>query len=68
VVKKRKNPCPFSEDKLNVTIGKGKFVLCLTEHHAMKTYVELDEKLHAFLTSVLDGSKQPASRPGGSTP
>jgi hypothetical protein len=42
----------------------------LTEHHAMKAYwgggVKI--RLHAFLTSALDGGERPASRPCRFTP
>jgi len=31
-------------------------ILCLTKHHAMKTYWEVEVELHAFLTLALDGS------------
>jgi hypothetical protein len=29
--------------------------LCLTKHHARKTYGEVEEWLHVFLTAALDG-------------
>jgi hypothetical protein len=42
--------------------NKVKLSLCLTKHHAMKTYVGMEVSIHAFLT--LDGSEWWASRPG----
>jgi hypothetical protein len=33
---------------------KVKFFLCLTKHHAMKTYWGVEVQLHAFLTSALE--------------
>jgi hypothetical protein len=50
--------------------GKSKFVLCffLTEHHAMEAYWGVEVKLHAFLTSALDGDEWSASRLGRFTP
>jgi hypothetical protein len=49
---------------------KGKKVksLCLTKHHAMKTYWEVEVQLHASLTSALDGGEWLASRPDSFTP
>jgi hypothetical protein len=41
-----------------------KLHLCWTEHHAMKTYEELEVQLHAFFNSVLDGGVWLDSRPG----
>jgi hypothetical protein len=38
--------------------------LCLTKHHAMKTYWRVDIQRHAFLTSALDGDEWSASRRG----
>jgi hypothetical protein len=35
-------------------VKKVKLSLCLTKHHAMKTYWGVEEELHAFLTSILD--------------
>jgi hypothetical protein len=32
-----------------------KMSLCLTKHHAMKTYWGLEVYLHALLTAALDG-------------
>jgi hypothetical protein len=55
----------------SVTGGKGKKVklsLCLTKHHAMKTYWGMEVYLHAFLTSALDGGEWSASRPSRFTP
>jgi hypothetical protein len=43
---------------------KVKLSLCLTKHHAMKTYLGVEVKLHAFLTSALDAGERSASRPG----
>jgi hypothetical protein len=40
--------------------------LCLTKHHAMKTYWEVE--VYAFLTLALDGDEWSASRPGRFTP
>jgi hypothetical protein len=45
-----------------------KLFLCLTEHHAMKMYGRAEIQFHLFLTSVLDGGEQSASRPGRFTP
>jgi len=42
--------------------------LCLTKHHAMKTYWVVDEQLRAFSTSALNGGKWSASCPGRSVP
>jgi hypothetical protein len=42
--------------------------LCLTKHHAMKMYWGVEVKLHAFLTSALNGGEWSASRPGRFTP
>jgi hypothetical protein len=42
--------------------------LCLTKHHAMKTYWRSAVWLHAFLTSALDGGEWSASRQGHFTP
>jgi hypothetical protein len=43
--------------------------LCLTKHHAMKTYWEVELQLHAFLTSALEGGGEwSASRPCRFTP
>jgi hypothetical protein len=43
---------------------KLKSSLSLTKYQAIKTYEEVEVKLHAFLTSALDGSEWLASRPG----
>jgi hypothetical protein len=40
-----------------------KLSLCLTKHHAVKTYVGMEVWLHPFLTSALDGDEWSASRP-----
>jgi len=37
--------------------------LCLTKHHAIKTCGRVDEYLHAFLTSVLEGDEWSTSCP-----
>jgi hypothetical protein len=42
--------------------------LCLTQHHAMKTYRGVEVWLHTFLTSAPDGGEWSASRPGLCTP
>jgi hypothetical protein len=42
--------------------------LCLIEHHAMKAYWGSEGKLHALLTSALDGGEWSASRTGRFTP
>jgi hypothetical protein len=47
---------------------KVKLSLCLTKHHAMKTYWGVEAYLHAFLTQALDGSEWSASSPGSFTP
>jgi hypothetical protein len=36
--------------------------LCLSKHHAMKTYGRVEVQVHAFLTWAIDG-EGPASRP-----
>jgi hypothetical protein len=41
--------------------------LCLTKLYVMKTY-GVEEKLHAFLTSALDGGEWSSSRPGRCKP
>jgi hypothetical protein len=38
--------------------------MCLSKHHAMKVYGEVEVQLHASLTSARDGSERSASRPG----
>jgi hypothetical protein len=38
--------------------------LCLTKHHAMKTYWGVEVQLHAYLTSALDGGEWSALRLG----
>ena len=37
--------------------------LCLTKHHAMKTYRVMEVKFHTFLNVVLDGGEGSASNP-----
>jgi hypothetical protein len=53
--------------KVNVKV-KVKLSLCSTKLHAMKTYCGVEEYLHAFLPSALDGSEWSASCPGRFTP
>jgi hypothetical protein len=43
---------------------KVKLSLCLTKHHAMKVWWEVEVQIHAFLTSALDGCQWSVSRPG----
>jgi hypothetical protein len=43
---------------------KVKLSLCLTKHHAMKTYWGVEVQLHTFFTSALGGGERSASRPG----
>jgi hypothetical protein len=45
-----------------------KLSLCLTKHHAMKTYWGVEVWLYTFLTSALDGGEWSASQPGRFTP
>jgi hypothetical protein len=47
---------------------KVKLSLCLSQHHAMKTYWGVELQLHAFLTSALGGGEWSDSRPGRFTP
>jgi hypothetical protein len=42
--------------------------LCLTEHHAMKTYWGVEVWLHVFFDLGTSGGEWSASRPGHSTP
>jgi len=44
-----------------------KRILCLSNHHAMKTYGGVDVQLQAFLISALDGGEWLASRLGRCT-
>jgi hypothetical protein len=46
---------------------KVKLTLCLTKHHATKTYEEVEIQLHELI-SALDGGEWIASRPGRFTP
>jgi hypothetical protein len=48
--------------------GKVKLSLCLTKHHAMKTYWGVEVKLHDSLTSTLEGGEWSVSRPSRFTP
>jgi len=43
-------------------------IICLIKHHAMNKCGGLEVYLHAFLSSALDGSEWPVSRPDLSTP
>jgi hypothetical protein len=47
---------------------KVKLSLCLTKHHAMKTYWGVEVYLHEFLAPALDGGEWSASLPGLLTP
>jgi len=48
---------------------KVKLSLCLTKHHDMKLYREVEVQHHTFLTSALDaGEEWSASCPGHFTP
>jgi hypothetical protein len=53
----------YGENQFLVKV-KVKVFLCLTKHHAMKTYWGVEVYFHAFLTSALDGDKWSGSRPG----
>jgi hypothetical protein len=54
------------DTRIYVYIYKVKSSLCLSKHHAMKTY--WGSGLHAFLTSALDGGEWSASWPSRFTP
>jgi hypothetical protein len=43
---------------------KLKLSICLTKHHAMKTYLGVEVQFHAFFTSALHGGEWPVSCPG----
>jgi hypothetical protein len=45
-----------------------KLSLCLTKHHAMKTFWGVEVWLHSFLTSAVDRGEWSASRLGRFTP
>jgi hypothetical protein len=45
---------------VNVEV-KVKLSLCLTKHHAMKSYGSMEVQLHAFLTLAQGGSEWSAS-------
>jgi len=49
--------------KVNVKLS-----LCLTKHHAIKTYWEVDVQCHAFLTLELEVGEWSTSRPGRFAP
>jgi hypothetical protein len=55
--------CKLIKGKVKVNLS-----LCLTKHHAVKTYWEVEVYIHTFLTSSLDGGEWSASRPGRFTP
>jgi hypothetical protein len=42
--------------------------LYLIKHYAMKTYGEVDEQIHVFITSALVEDETSASRPGRFNP
>jgi hypothetical protein len=45
-----------------------KLSLCLTKHHAVKTYWGVEVQRHTFLTAALEGDEWSDSRPGRFTP
>jgi len=47
---------------------KVKLSLCLTKHHAIRTYWGVEVQIHAFLTSAQNGGEWSTSRPGRITP
>jgi hypothetical protein len=49
-------------------IYRDKLSLCLTKHHAMKTYGGVEVRRHTFLPSPRDGGEWSPSRPGCFTP
>jgi len=58
----------YSQSSISVTIlVKIKLSLCLTKYRTLKTYGEVELKLHAFLSSPQDGGEWSASRPGERT-
>jgi hypothetical protein len=54
--------CNYPNNTCTTRKLKIKLSLCLTKHHAMKTYLGVEGQLHAFLTSALDGGEWSASR------
>jgi hypothetical protein len=51
-------PCfVISEAEVKVRVKKVKMPLCLTKHHAMKSYWGVEIQFHAFLISALDGGE-----------
>jgi hypothetical protein len=62
----KKRKCDYK--KLMEVHVKAKLSLCLTKHHAMKTYGRVEVWLHTFLASALDGDEWSASRPSRVTP
>jgi hypothetical protein len=50
------------------SIKKVKLLLCIINHHIMKTKGIVEVDLHIFLSSTVDGSKQSASNSNYFTP
>jgi hypothetical protein len=48
---------PGEQTSLLLNVVKVKLSLCLTKHHATKTYWRVKVQLHVFLSSALDGSE-----------
>jgi hypothetical protein len=63
-------PCEHGNEPCGSIKVNVKLSLCffLTKHHTMKEYCGVEEDLHAFLTSTLNGGEWSASRPGCFTP
>jgi len=63
-------PCEHGNEPCGSIKVNVKLSLCffLTKHHTMKEYCGVEEDLHAFLTSTLNGGEWPDSRPGCNTP